>query len=218
MLLSIIIPLYNEAPLVEKTIRRVALAKLPEGVEREIIVVDDGSNDGSAAVVEQISDVSLKLYRHTHNRGKGAAIKTALEKISGDIVIIQDADLEYDPADYQKLLHPILIGHADVVYGSRFISGDCRRVHLFRHYLGNRVLTFLSNWFSSYNLSDVETGYKVFRVEFGKKLHIRENGFGVEVEMTQKFARLGARMYEVGISYHGRDWAEGKIRYGLWFA
>jgi glycosyltransferase involved in cell wall biosynthesis len=210
MLLSIIIPLYNEAPLVEKTIRRVAATMLPPGVEREIIVVDDGSNDGSADVVGAITDVPLTLLRHDRNRGKGAAIRTALAKVTGDIVIIQDADLEYDPDDYPKLLDPIFKGNADVVYGSRFISGDSRRVHLFRHYLGNLAITFLSNWFSNYNLSDVETCYKVFKADFGRRLRLTENGFGVEVEMTQKFSRLDARMYEVGISYHGRDWHEGK--------
>lgn len=210
MLLSIIVPLYNEAPVVGECLRRIVAVPLPEGMEREIIVVDDGSVDGGDGIVAAMEEPSIKLVRHTHNRGKGAAIRTALGTFTGDIILIQDADLEYDPADYPKLIEPIVKGNADVVYGSRFISGGSRRVHLFRHYLGNLFLTFLSNWFSNYNLSDMETCYKAFTAEIGRKLRLRENGFGVEVEMTQKFSRLGARMYEVGISYHGRDWGEGK--------
>ncbi len=210
MLLSIIVPLYNEAPVVEECLRRILAASLPEGMEREIIVVDDGSVDGGDGIVAAMEEPAIKLVRHMRNRGKGAAIRTALGTFTGDILIIQDADLEYDPADYPKLIEPIIKGNADVVYGSRFISGGSRRVHLFRHYLGNLFLTFLSNWFSNYNLSDMETCYKAFSAEIGRKLQLRENGFGIEVEMTQKFSRLGARMYEVGISYHGRDWGEGK--------
>ncbi len=210
MLISVIVPMYNEAPMVEECLRKVVDAPLPAGIDREIIVVDDGSRDGSAALVEKLGFASVKLIRHAHNRGKGAAIKCALQAVTGEIIIIQDADLEYDPAEYPKLLAPILSGNADVVYGSRFVSGGSRRVHLFRHYLANVILTFMSNWFSNYNLSDIETCYKVFTAGMGKKMALRENGFGIEVELTQKFARLNARMYEVGISYHGRDFSEGK--------
>lgn len=148
--------------------------------------------DGSRDIVEKMGLSSVKLLRHKRNRGKGAALRSALKAVDGDIVIIQDADLEYDPADYPKLLAPILNGNADVVYGSRFISGDCRRVHLFRHYMGNVILTFLSNLFSNYNLSDMETCYKVFKRDTVKRLRLKENGFGIEVELTQKFARVVA--------------------------
>ncbi len=219
MLVSIIVPVFNEAATVEQSIRAVHTAPLPEGVKAEIIVVDDGSGDGSAGLVEDLELGGVTLIRHEKNRGKGAAIRSALKEVKGEIVIIQDADLEYDPVEYPSLLEPILSGKADVVYGSRFITGNSRRVHLFGHYIGNITLTFLSNCFSNYNLSDMETCYKVFRTDVVRRLDLRENGFGIEAELTQKFARLKARVYEVGISYNGRGFEAGKkikpIRDGL---
>ena len=220
MKLSIIIPLYNEKKTIQELLHRVKAAPLPERMEQEIIVMDDGSTDGGIGEEEKNIFPDILFYRHKKNRGKGAAVRTALENASGDIILIQDADLEYDPNEYPKLLKPILSGNADVVYGSRFITGDSRRIHLFSHYLGNKFLTFLSNILSNYNLSDIETCYKVFKIDIIKKIKLRENRFGFEAEITQKFARLKARMYEVGISYHGRDFEEGKkikpIRDGLW--
>lgn len=220
MKLSIIIPLYNEKNTVIELINRVKSAPLPEGMQREIIVVDDGSTDGGIGEEEKKIFPDIIFLKHKKNRGKGAAIRTALKNVSGDIVIIQDADLEYDPNEYSKLLKPILSGNADVVYGSRFITGDSRRIHLFRHYLGNKFLTLLSNILSNYNLSDIETCYKVFKTDIIKKIKLRENRFGIEAEITHKLARLKARMYEVGISYHGRDFDEGKkikpLKDGLW--
>lgn len=220
MKLSIIIPLYNEKDTIYELLSRVRAAALPGRVGREIIVVDDGSTDGGIGAKEKKRYPDIRFLKHNRNRGKGAAIRTALKCVTGDIIIIQDADLEYDPQEYAKLLQPILSGHADVVYGSRFITGDSRRIHLYRHYLGNKFITFLSNIFSNYNLSDIETCYKVFKTAIIEKLEIREDGFGFEAEVTQKCARLKARMYEVGISYYGRDFEEGKkikpIRDGLW--
>lgn len=220
MKLSIIIPLYNEKETVHKLLSSVKSVTLPENVEREIILVDDGSTDGGIGESEKERYPDILFFKHKKNRGKGAAIRTALQHVSGDVAIIQDADLEYDPNEYPKLLKPIISDNADVVYGSRFITSESRRIHLFRHYLGNKFLTFLSNIFSNYNLSDIETCYKVFKIDLVKKIKIRENRFGFEAEITQKFARLRARMYEVGISYHGRDFKEGKkikpIKDGLW--
>jgi len=220
MKLSIVIPLYNEKNTIQELLKRVKSARLPHGMQREIIMVDDGSTDGGFGDKEKELFPDVVFLKHAKNRGKGAAIRTAIEQVTGDVIIIQDADLEYDPDDYSKLLQPIVSGNADVVYGSRFVTGDCRRIHLFRHYMGNKFLTFLSNIVSNYNLSDIETCYKAFKTDIVKKLTIRENRFGFEAEITHKFARLRARMYEVGIAYHGRDFDEGKkirpVKDGLW--
>ncbi len=220
MKLSIVVPLYNEAQTIGAVVDAVRAAPLPSGLEREIVVVDDGSSDGSADIVKKACGSDVVLLRHEKNKGKGAALRTGFAAATGDIVIIQDADLEYDPGEYGILLQPILDGKADVVYGSRFVSQRSRRVHLFRHYMGNRFLTFISNLLSNYNLSDIETCYKVLKIGIVRKLKLKENGFGFEAEITQKLARLKARMYEVGISYHGRDFAEGKkirpVKDGLW--
>jgi glycosyltransferase involved in cell wall biosynthesis len=220
MKLSVIMPLYNESKTVCEIINRALGTTLPLGMTREIIVVDDCSSDNGAELVRTLNKPGVRLLSHAKNAGKGAAIRTGLKNITGDIVVIQDADLEYDPDDYKLLLQPILEKNADVVYGSRFISHAGRRVHLFRHYVANRFITILSNFFSNYNISDVETCYKMFTADIARKLQIRENRFGFEIEVTHRFARMKARMYEVGISYHGRDFEEGKkikpYRDGLW--
>jgi glycosyltransferase involved in cell wall biosynthesis len=210
MLLSIIIPMYNERPTIESALQRVFEAPLPQGVTREVIVVDDGSTDGGFPRETEAKYAGLKVLRHQRNRGKGAAIRTALSAVAGEVVLIQDADLEYDPAEYPKLLAPIVAGKADVVYGSRFFTDGQRRIHLYKHYLGNRFLTVMSNLLSNLNMTDMETGYKVFRTEAIRKLTLREDRFGFEPEVTQKIARQRVRIYEVGISYHGRDFEEGK--------
>lgn len=209
MKLSVVVPVYNEEPTVEACIRRVAAVKLP--VEIEIIAVDDGSIDGSLAILQKLAPElqNFRLLRHETNLGKGAALKTGFAAATGDIVVIQDADLEYDPSDFSSLLGPILDGRADVVYGSRFIGGT-HRVHLFAHYIGNRFLTMVSNLFTNLNLSDMETCYKMFRQKVVKGLDLKSRGFNVEPEITAKIAKMGARVYEMPISYSGRDFKEGK--------
>ncbi|MCX8118566.1 MAG: glycosyltransferase family 2 protein [Desulfobacterota bacterium] len=204
MKLSIIIPVYNEARTILEVLRRVRESPL----EKEIIVVDDGSTDGTATLLLE-QGRGLKVLHHEKNRGKGAAIRTALPHVTGDIVIIQDADLEYHPSEYPKLIGPILEGMADVVYGSRFLGGP-HRVLYFWHYVGNKVVTTFSNMLTDLNLSDMETGYKVFRSEVLKKIKIESNRFGFEPEITAKIAKMGCRVYEVPISYWGRDYSEGK--------
>lgn len=204
--LSVIMPVYNERGLVLTSIARV----LAQPIVSQLIVVNDGSTDGTAEVLSQVSDPRVHIVQHTHNRGKGAAIRTGLAHVSGDMTVIQDADLEYDPADLPRLVQPIQSGRADVVYGSRFVSGESRRVLLFWHSLGNRVLTTLANMAADVNLTDMETCYKVFRTDLLKSLHLRENRFGFEPEVTIKVARSRARIYEVGISYAGRTYADGK--------
>lgn len=192
---------------------RVVAAPLPDGLEREIIIVDDCSNDGSAEIVEDFiasCPVRIKLLRHSVNRGKGAAIRTAIEEATGEWSIIQDADLEYDPAEYPRLLHPLLAGKADVVYGSRFLVSGERRVLYFWHSLANRMLTTLCNVVSDLNLSDMETCYKVFRTSLAKSIPIQSDRFGIDPELTVKFARRRARIYETSISYYGRTYEEGK--------
>ena len=204
MKLSVIIPVYNEAGTILEIIQRVKEAPF----EKEIIVVDDSSTDGTASLLKGNNE-GIKPLFHDRNKGKGAAIRTALPHITGEIAIIQDADLEYHPSEYPRLISPILNGVADVVYGSRF-QGGTHRVLYFWHSVGNNVVTTLSNMFTNLNLSDMETGYKVFRSEVLKKIKIESNRFGFEPEITAKIAKMGCRIYEVPISYWGRDYSEGK--------
>jgi glycosyltransferase involved in cell wall biosynthesis len=208
MKLSIIIPCYNEKDFIEELLYKV----MDSPVEyKEIILVDDGSSDGTSELIKEKFEKKLdKVIYHPENIGKGAAIKSALIHITGDVVIIQDADLEYDPQEYAKLIKPIADGKADVVYGSRFLGGGPHRVHLYWHYVGNKCLTILSNMFTNLNLTDMETCYKVFKSEVIKKINIKEKGFGIEPEITAKVARGKYRIYEVGISYYGRSYEEGK--------
>ena len=212
MKLSVVMPVYNEVATLEEIVRRVLAA--PVEAEIELILVDDGSSDGTLdlydKVVQEHAGRDVQVIRHARNQGKGAALQTGFSRATGDIVLVQDADLEYDPADYPRLLAPILQGKADVVYGSRFVGGDAHRVLLFWHMIGNRLLTTLSNALTNLNLTDMETCYKVFRAEVVRKLTIRSKRFDVEPELTAKVARAGWRIYEVGISYAGRDYAEGK--------
>lgn len=211
--ISIVIPCFNEISTLERSVERV-LAADSAGLEKEILIVDDGSSDGSRALIERLVDRhdAVRSLLHDRNRGKGAAIRTGFGAASGDIVLIQDADLEYSPADYPKLLTPILDGRADVVYGSRFRGGEEGRVFFFWHSVANRGLTLLSNMFTNLTLSDMETGYKVMRKDVLDRLTLRENRFGIEPEITAKIARLdpAPAIYEVGISYSGRTYAEGK--------
>ena len=215
MKLSVLIPVYNEVNTLEEAIRRVRNVQLP----KEIIVVDDGSNDGSRELLNRLameekpkndSLNELKVYFQPTNQGKGAAIRSALSHVTGEIVIVQDADLEYDPQDYMRLLEPILSGKADVVFGTRFYGGGPHRVFFFWHYVGNQLLTLLSNILTNLNLTDMEVGYKVFKTEVLRHIEIKSNRFGFEPEITLKVAKQKCRVYEVPISYHGRTYAEGK--------
>ncbi|HOE13098.1 MAG TPA: glycosyltransferase family 2 protein [bacterium] len=205
MLLSVIIPVYNEQDTVQEIMYRVQ----SEPTEKEIIIVNDASTDGTAEVLERIRDGNVTVVHHEKNQGKGAAIRTAIQHIKGDVVIIQDADLEYDPSEYKRLLHPIRENKADVVFGSRFI-GQERRVLMFHHYVANRLLTLISNICTNLNLTDMETCYKAFRSDVIRKVNLRSNRFGFEPEITAKVAKMHCRVYEVPISYHGRDYGEGK--------
>jgi len=206
-LLSVVIPTYNEKASILTVIARVKDA--PINLRREIIVVDDCSTDGTRELLGRIDDAAVHVLFHERNRGKGAAIRTALEHAAGGIVMIQDADLEYDPADYPAMLKPILDDRADAVFGTRFLGGT-HRVLYYRHYIGNRIITALSNLFTNLNLTDMEVGYKAFRTCVLKGITIKSNRFGFEPEITAKLARAGCRIYEVPISYSGRTYGEGK--------
>ena len=212
MILSILIPAYNERHFIRETVDRVLRAQLPEGMERELIIVDDGSIDGTSDILAEIGaeHSNVRVHLQAQNQGKGSAIRKAIELASGDLCIIQDADLEYDPNDIALLLQPILTGDADVVYGSRFAASRYRRVLFFWHSLGNRILTLTSNAFTNLNLTDMETGYKVVKTSILKSVPIRSNRFGMEPELTAKLAKRGCRIYEVPISYRGRSYQEGK--------
>ena len=210
--LTVVIPAYNEVETIERVLDRVGGAPLPDGVELEIVVVDDASADGTQDKLEELANSggrAFKLVRHEVNQGKGAALRSGFAAAEGDFVLVQDADLEYHPRDYPVLLQPLLEEGADVVFGSRFLGGP-HRVLFFWHYQGNRFLTLLSNMLTDLNLSDMETGYKVFRREVLERLTLRSNRFAIEPELTAKIAKLRLRIFEVPISYAGRTYAEGK--------
>jgi glycosyltransferase involved in cell wall biosynthesis len=214
--LSIIVPVYNEEQFVETLLQRVLATDLtPMNLSREIIIVDDCSQDNTPQILNGYSsEADIQVLRHERNKGKGAALRTGMKAATGEIVLIQDADLEYYPDEYPKLLKPILEGKADVVYGSRFVGGEPHRVLYFWHYVGNSMLTLLSNMLTDLNLTDMESCYKVFRADVLRQITIEEDRFGIEPEITAKVAKLArtnqCRIYEVGISYSGRTYAQGK--------
>ena len=227
MKLSIIIPCYNESSTI---LSLIAAVKQSPVKDREIIIIDDGSKDGTRDILGELSDPEVRVIFHKANQGKGAALRTGFQEATGDICIVQDADLEYDPQEFPVVIQPILEGKADVVFGSRFQSGRPHRVVYFWHRIGNGVLTLMSNFFTDLNLSDMETCYKAFRREVIQSINIRENRFGFEPEVTAKVAKMNLRIYEVGISYYGRTYDEGKkigwrdgframyciLKYNLW--
>lgn len=209
MKLSIVMPCFNERATIETVVQKVLQVQLP--IEREVIIVDDCSTDGTRDYLNSLDENDeIKVVFHAKNQGKGAALRTGFNHATGDLVIIQDADLEYEPNEYLKLLKPILDGKADVVYGSRFVGGESHRVLYFWHSLGNRFLTFLSNMFTNLNLTDMEVCYKVFKKEVLEQITLTEDRFGFEPEFTAKIASLDCIIYEVGISYYGRTYEEGK--------
>jgi len=213
--LSIIIPAYNEGRTIHKILDKIKAVILPEGLSREIIIVNDCSTDNTEEAILQYSEKNkesnIQYFKHPVNQGKGAALHTGIEKATGDFLIIQDADLEYNPQEYNILLQPMLDGFADVVFGSRFMGGKPHRILFFWHTIGNRLLTFLTNMFTNLNLTDMETCYKLFRSDIVKSIKLQEKRFGFEPEVTSKVARIkGIRIYEVGISYYGRTYEEGK--------
>jgi glycosyltransferase involved in cell wall biosynthesis/phospholipid N-methyltransferase len=212
LLLSILIPVYNERTVVERSLAQVLAAPLPENMERELIIVDDCSTDGTSEILERLvaNQPGISLIRKDVNEGKGAAVRTAIQHAGGDFCLVQDADLEYDPSEYSRLLRPLLDGRADAVFGSRYLAGDQTRVLPFWHSMINKYLTLLSNMFCNLNLTDMETCYKVFRTDLLKSIPIRANRFGFEPEITMKSAKRKLRIYEVPISYHGRTYEEGK--------
>ena len=206
MKLSIIIPVYNECGTIKEIIKRVQAAPF----DKEIIIIDDYSTDGTRDLLKEMEkDSNIRIFFHQKNMGKGSALRTGFSHITGDIVIVQDADLEYDPVEYQKLIQPICDNKADVVFGSRFMGGP-RRVLYFWHTVANNILTIFSNMLTNLNLTDMETGYKVFRREVIDKISIKSNRFGFEPEITAKISKLGIRIYEIPISYYGRKYNEGK--------
>src|SRR5881398_1455308 len=208
MKVSIVIPCYNEKDTIEKIVEAVRGAAIES---KEIIVVDDCSQDGTKAVLEErVAQIADRIIYHPANRGKGAALRSGFAAATGEIILVQDADLEYSPEDYPALLEPLMSDKADVVFGSRFMGGRPHRVLFFWHMVGNKFLTLLSNMLTNINLTDVETGYKAFKAPLIKSIQIEENRFGVEPEIIAKLARTGCRIYEVGISYSGRTYAEGK--------
>ena len=213
--LSIIIPVYNEEKTIHLILDKIKEVQLINELNKEIVMVDDSSTDNSWKRLEEYKsqnpELEISLYRHSYNQGKGAALRTGIQEAKGDLIIIQDADLEYDPFEYNELLKPITDGHADVVYGSRFMGGKPHRILFFWHSIGNGILTLMSNALTNLNLTDMETCYKLFKAPVIKSIQLKENRFGFEPEVTAKISRIPAiRIYEIGISYYGRTYADGK--------